>query len=154
MPELNKNDYLEAIAADIRAALDRQGLTNTGRARESVKVRNRRNIIAVGYIATLFQGIGRSPGKFVPRQALRDWIRQRGIQFIDRSRDNRPMSVSSMVFLINRKLRFFGSRIYRDRRRGIQIDRIIEKRNAEYMPKIARELKNTYVKEFNSTIIT
>jgi hypothetical protein len=153
MPELNKNEYLEAIAQDLRDSLDRLGLTNTGRARESVRVRNKRNIIALGYVATLFRYVGRKPGKFVPRRALQEWILQRGIQFIDR-RSGDPMSLSSMVFLINRKLARAGSRIFRDRRRGIRIQEIIEKNNKIYVPRMARELRNTYVKEFNRTIVT
>lgn len=151
-PELKLNPYLEAIAQDLRDALSRQGLNTTGRASSSIRIRNQRNIIASGYISTLFQGVGRRPGKRPPIQAIYEWVVNKGIQFTRPG--GAPMTFSQMAFSIANKIRDRGTRIYRDRRRGIQMDKIIEKNNNIYMPRIARDLKNTYVDAFNSTIIT
>lgn len=152
MPRLNTNPYLEAIVADLKAALDRQGLNASGRARDSIKIRNNRNIIATGYISTLFQGVGRAPGRMPPVQNLEEWVKIRGFGWTRPS--GKPMTTSQMAFSVSSKIADSGTRIFRDRRRGIQMTRIIEKNNRIHIPRIARDLKNTYVDAFNITIVT
>ena len=151
--DLDTEPYLEAIVADIKAAMDRQGLNATGRAQRLIKVRNKRNVIAPGYVSTLFQGVGRRPSSRIPPiQNLERWIQAKGIQWS--SPTGRAYTVRQMAFLIANTIKERGTRIFRDGRRGIQIDRIIEKNNDIYMPQIARSLRNTYVEAFNLTIVT
>ena len=152
--ELNKTPYLEAIAKDLQDRIIANGYSTTGEAERSIKVRNNRNVIAKGYVSTLFQGVGRRPSnRMPPRQAIEPWVRMKGLQFTDRQ-SGRPMTVPQMSFVIARKIQKSGTRIFRDRRRGIRMQAIIEKNNNIYMPKITRDLKNTFVKEFNLTIVT
>lgn len=150
---LNINPYLEDIATDIRSAIDRQNLGATGRAKGSIKIRNNRNIVAIGYISTLFRTVGRRPGKFVPIRNLIQWIIAKGIQ--PRNLETgRFVRIKSLAFAISKTIQRRGTRIFRDHRRGIQMKRIIAKNNEKHIPLIARELKNTYVKQFNSIIVT
>ena len=152
MPALKTNEYLQAIVRDLKLAIDRQGLTTTGRARGSIRIRNNRNIISVGYLSFLFRGIGRAPGRRPPVQNIQDWIEAKGLQWS--SDTGRPFTSTQMAFMVANTIRDKGTRIFRDRRRGIQVREIIEKNNRTYMPRIARDLKNTYVQAFNLSIVT
>ena len=151
---LNTEPYLEAIASDLREAIVRNGHSTTGEAERSVKVRNKRNVIAKGYVSTLFQGVGRrpTPGRLPNMYNIEKLIIDKPIQFADPS--GRPQTSTQMAFAIGKTIANRGTRIFRDRRRGIQVKRIIENNNRIYMPRIARDLKNTYVDAFNISIIT
>ena len=149
---ININPYLEGIAEDLREAITRQGLTSTGKARASIKIRNNRNIIAVGYISTLFRTVGRKPGKRPPIANIEEYVKAKPLRWSSDS--GVPFTSLQMAFMIAKTIEKRGTRIYRDHRRGIQIQRIIQNNNNIHMPRIARELKNTYVKEFNLTIVT
>ena len=151
--KLNTLPYLEAIVLDLKSALARQRLNTTGKASQSIKIRNQRNIIAVGYISFLFQGVGRRPSaKLPPVQNIQEWIEAKGLQWSSPS--GTPYTSKQMAFQVARTIAKRGTRIFRDGRRGIQVRRIIEKNNRIFMPRIARDLKNTYVDAFNLSIIT
>lgn len=137
---------------DLKSAISRQRLTASGRAERSIRVRNNRNIIAVGYISFLFQGVGRRPGRRPPVQNIMEWIEDKGLQWSAPS--GAPYTVKQMAFQVANKIAERGTRIFRDGRRGIQIRQIIQKNNRIFMPRIARDLKNTYVEAFNLSIVT
>lgn len=150
--KLNKTPYLEAIASDIRTSITRNGYNTTGQALGSIRVRNNRNVIARGYVSTLFQDVGRAPGRRPPANMIEQWVINKNLRF---TRDSgAPMTTSQMAFIIARKIGAQGTRIFRDRRRGIRMKEIIAKNNRIYMPQIARDLKNTYVEAFNLSIIS
>ena len=102
----------DAIAIE----MDQKGLIDTGGAVNSLEVQGNK-LLGNEYIYQLDSG--RPPGKFPPVDNMRDYVRRK--LRIDEKR------VNSVAFLVGRKIANYGTEIYQDKSKGIELDKLIEK---------------------------
>ena len=104
--------HLNELKKEIENDMSSKGLNNTKSAVNSLEVKGN-TLWGNSYI--YFLDKGRRPGKFPPVNAMRDWVRSKlGI-----TNDNENKSVA---FLVGRKISNFGTNIFRDKSKGIQLD--------------------------------
>lgn len=112
---------LESFNDEIKDDIIRKGIKNTGGAASSLKVVNKGNsYVSVGndYIEVL--DTGRSPGKYAPVKNIQEWVRTKlGIT------DDKKMK--QVAFLVNRKIKNEGTAIYKNKAKGLEIDKKINK---------------------------
>lgn len=123
----NLNDFNEAI----KDTIFKKGINDTGGAVNSLKVvkRNENTYDSVGndYIEVLDKG--RGPGKYAPVNNIRDWVSSKlGIK------ENKELK--QVAFLVNRKIKNEGTAIFKDNKKGLEIDKLIE----DFTPKLANDL--------------
>lgn len=117
--------------------LDQKGITNTGEAKETLKVEiDERNQVgrSIGKYYLEFLDRGRGPGKFPPPDNIAQWVRLKiGIQ------DDKE--VRQIVFLIGRKISNEGTEIYKAPMKGIELDVLATELIKEIKDNLPREIK-------------
>ena len=116
-------DILEEIGneliEEIRKRLSDKGINSTGTASRSLNTKatdTKLEIKGLRYIGALDKG--RSPGRFPPVDAIRDWVSQKlGIS----GNEN-----NSIAYLIGRKIANEGTSIYQDKSKGIELESIVD----------------------------
>ena len=107
------------LIEEIRKRLSDKNINNTGTASRSLNVKAtdiKLEIKGLRYIGALDEG--RSPGRFPPVDAIRDWVaRKLGIS----GNEN-----NSIAYLIGRKIANEGTSIYQDKSKGIELESIVD----------------------------
>lgn len=106
------SEILESFLTDIKEQIeqnaDLQGRNATGKAKRSLRVETGETsgklIDGAGYVQWGWE-YGRAPGRMPPRQAIEEWIEAKGIIPKD-------ISVSSLAFLIARKIGQSGTKLF------------------------------------------
>jgi hypothetical protein len=115
--------HLTNLKIRIQAELAGKGLDASGSASASLEVSGNQ-LTGNSYIYYLDQG--RGPGKFPP--TLVDWVRLKlGLE---------GREAKQVDFLVRRKIARQGTEIYRNKSKGIQLDRLIE----ETIDELTKEL--------------
>ena len=130
------NDLLEEFNESIINSLRFHKITNTGEAERSLRVEIGREFaqsVGIFYLEYLDQGRGKDPKKKDPnfRKNIRSWLQTKhGITDADKL----ETATDRVVFFINK----LGTLIYRDKSRGIQIDKKIEILRGKLKESVAR----------------
>ena len=134
------------LIKEIADRLESKNINNVGTASSSLKVESTENslkIKGVGYIR--FLDVGRRPGKFAPPEVIQEWVRTKlGI--------TEPKENKSVAFLINRKLKVEGSRIYLDNSKGLQLKEIVEMGKNLIQEAIPRKMKIKITSQINKLL--
>ena len=141
-------DYLDAVKLDIFFEQDQLDIVASGFSSSNTKVlrgshSNQAFLRGPDYLFTNFEGVGRRSGTFPPEQAIRNWIRAKGLS--PRDEQGRFLTVDQTAFLIARKIGQQGTDIRTGKRKGIPIDAIL-KRN---LPPTGRKLAQAYARDFS-----
>ena len=127
---------VEDFNNDIKADIIGKNINDTGNAIQSLRVdfdTKRQTVQSVGadYIEIL--NTGRAPGKFPPVQAIREWVQSKlGVS---------EAEANSVAYLVGRKIANEGTAIFKDKKKGLQIeDKVINLRVKlkEEIPKYAK----------------
>ncbi len=112
-------DIGNELIEEIRKRLSGKGINNTGNASRSLNTKAtniKLEIRGDRYIGALDEG--RSPGKFPPVDAIRDWVAQKlGIS----GNEN-----NSIAYLVGRKIANEGTSIYQNKNLGIELESIVD----------------------------
>ena len=107
------------LIEEIRKRLSDKNINSTGTASRSLNTKVtdvKLEIKGLRYIGALDKG--RSPGRFPPVDAIRDWVAQKlGIS----GNEN-----NSIAYLIGRKIANEGTSIYQDKSKGIELESIVD----------------------------
>lgn len=107
------------LIEEIRKRLSDKNINNTGNASSSLNTKAtniKLEIRGERYIGALDKG--RSPGRFPPVDAIRNWVAQKlGIS----GNEN-----DSIAYLIGRKIANEGTSIYQDKSKGIELESIVD----------------------------
>ena len=129
-------DWLSLILTDTQKAMKDKGLDASGRtSRElSIESSKRNEASLIGPAHLIFLNVGRGPGKFPPIQNIQDWIQNKGLQ--GRDAQGRFIKQQSFVFLVRRKIAREGTEIFKDKTKGLEFQKILEKR----LPDLEKEI--------------
>ena len=106
---------LEKLSERIAKRIDERGLNSSGSAKDSLEVKDNK-LYGNDYI--YFLDKGRRPGKFPPVQNMLEWVRRKlGIT---------DESANSIAYLVGRKISREGTAIYKDNKKGLQLDELID----------------------------
>jgi hypothetical protein len=110
-------DNLKDFNKSIKDEFSRKGINDTGDASDSLKElkTGEQTYASKGndYIEVLDRG--RGPGRFAPVDNIRDWVRSKlGI--------TEEKELKQVAFLVNRKLAREGSGIFKDKKKGLEIN--------------------------------
>ena len=110
---------VEAFNESIRDALNSKNITNTGEAAKSLEVQYGENFVrSVGIFYLEFLDTGRGSGKFPPLAPIMKWARQK-LGITDEN------ELKSVAFLVARKIAKLGTEIFRDNKKGIELEKKI-----------------------------
>ena len=133
MSELIKNTVklVERLNEDIRQTLAAKKIDNTKEAANSLRIdvdEQRERVRSLGVFYIYFLDVGRKPGKFPPVDVIEEWARTKPVE--------------ANPYLVARKIAREGTEIYKNRSKGLELDK---KRNRlqqeirEKAPKWAKE---------------
>lgn len=112
----------------IKDAIDSKGLSNTGKAKDSLRIEVKETLnkvngksIGVDYLEVL--NTGRGPGKFPPPNKIEAWT------------ETKPVEIDP--FLVGRKIAREGTEIFKDKSKGIELDKLTAQAAKELTKKIA-----------------
>jgi hypothetical protein len=124
---------VEETKLDIQRDLASKRIDNKGTASHSLRVDQvesstgfNTTLVGVDYIQ--FLSDGRAPGKFPPVKMMEDWVK------------TKPADISP--YMAGRKIALFGTAIYQDRSKGIELDKkevILAARLKENLTKAVKE---------------
>lgn len=111
---------------------ERNGQRASGQSADTAKVEVNEDgtdgsIVAKAYLPTNFRGIGRKPGTMPPIKSIQEWIAMKRLNL-------NPWAVAM-------KIKNEGTLVFRDRRRGIDVQSIKEMYRAEFMKNIKQAIK-------------
>lgn len=113
----------------IKDQFDKQGLNNTGQAKESLSYQVKDNkLIIEGKARALFLEFGRAPGKPPPFQVIKDWV----IRKLKPPEEAVWIITKTIVDKIAEK----GTDIFTDKAKGLQIEIILDDLNKELLTEI------------------
>jgi hypothetical protein len=144
---------LELIKGDIQKELSSLAINFTGQLSDSLTV----ELTGFGavlkgleYLPTSYDGVGRGPGgnPFIDPNGLR----AKGIQPRD-LKTGRFISFKSAAILVSQKIGREGTDRYTNKRPGVDIDAILEKRKHEMMNKLKKSFVSEFRKDIKETII-
>jgi hypothetical protein len=136
-------------------------IRTTGKSAKSLQVKQKRTrgrfasgweLVGIGYWHFLFSKQGRGPKGFAPPKKILKWVRNKKIKFVDDK--GKVLSDQRTAFLVNRKIAFEGTEIYKNPKKGVNLERIISKHEKELVKNTAAEIKQEYEKELNRIIIS
>jgi hypothetical protein len=140
-----KNE-LELLKTELIKEYDSLGMRSSGKWADALEVQTTETsgkVLGLNYSEQL--EFGRRAGKFPPRQAIEQWIRDKGLA----SRIEGQISVSTLAFLIARKIAREGWK--REQFGGVElISKVV---TAERIQKILDKVGFEYRLEFQSSII-
>jgi len=140
-------EILDGMNASIKGDLDSKGISNTGEARDSIRVEvDGLTVRSLGVDYLEFLNRGRGPGKYPPPSNLVEWVRSKlGI----------TENAESVAFLIGRKIAEQGTGIFNNRSKGIELeDKIgdVKDKISDMIPALVKEQLtiglNKYMKAF------
>ena len=109
-------DFNDSIIKD----LDTKRITNTGKAKQSLRVEvGLTNVRSLGIDYLLYLDQGRSSGKFPPVLKITEWVREK--LKISNSRELKQVS-----YLVGRKISKEGTEIFKNKSKGIELDKKID----------------------------
>ena len=124
--------YLEQLKKDIADKITTKGINDTGGMVNSLEV-NGNKLLANNYLWYL--DTGRRPGTFAPVNIIRDWVRRKlGIE---------EKKVNSVAYLVNRNMKEKGTSIWRDKSKGIELDKMVD----DMLANLYKELPNVAIIE-------
>lgn len=104
--------HLNELKDTIKAEMRNKGLYNSGETSDSLDVKNN---TLFGSEVILYLDQGRKPGKHPPPQNIVEWVRSKlGINDLKKSRQ--------IAYLVGRKISEKGTEIYRNKRKGLQLE--------------------------------
>lgn len=124
-------DYLTNVMDEIFVRQERNGIVASGFSKANTKVEETKSgasIVGPLYLRTNFKGIGRKPGTMPPVKSIEAWLKTKGLTHL-----------SAWGVAMNIKKN--GTRIYWDKRRGIDVAQIMEKFKKEFLDNLARSYK-------------
>jgi len=126
-------DWLGLVLTDTQKTMKDKGLDDSGQTSRELKVESKgRNEASLSGPAHLvFLNRGRGPGKFPPIQNIQDWIQNKPGFTLDPD-----VPVKSIAFLIARKIAREGTEIFKDKTKGLEFQKILEKR----LPDLEKEI--------------
>ena len=129
-------DWLGLILTDTQKAFKDKRLDASGQTSRELKVevdkRNQASLVGPAHL--VFLNVGRGPGKFPPIQNIQEWIQNKGLQ--GRDAQGRFIKQRSFAFLIARKIAREGTEIFKDKTKGLEFQKILEKR----LPDLEKEI--------------
>jgi len=126
-------DWLGLIERDTQKTLKDKGLDASGRtSRElSIESSKRNEASFIGPAHLVFLNRGRGPGKFPPIQNIQDWIQNKPGFTLDPD-----VKIEAVAFLIARKIAREGTEIFKDKTKGLEFQKILEKN----LPALEKEI--------------
>lgn len=136
--------FLTAIMVDIKLTQMDKGIIASGRSAASLKVvvTEGQNFTAAGLTGEgyfHFQDQGRKPGALPNVQAIEEWIKVKGL-------DLNPWAVAKSIA---KK----GTVIFRDRNKGLQLDKIVMANKAFFLEELAGNLSKQVISSIKQTFI-
>jgi hypothetical protein len=132
MPSLEDmlNDAGKLAVEKIRGEHDSKNLNDTRNSRNNIsyKVKNKKLEIE-GLLRTIILDTGRKPGTMPPIEPIEKWV----ISKLGVEEDK----AKGVAFAIAKKIKAKGTRILRDKTKGLQIQLLIEEINNDLFEKIA-----------------
>lgn len=125
--------YLERLKSRIQEEMVNKDLNASGETSNSLQV-DKNKLYADRHIEAL--ETGRPPGKFPPPDTLRSWV-------MNKLNISEEKKINSIAFLVGEQIATFGTEIYNDRTKGLEIDKLIE----EVFKDMYDELAENSVKE-------
>jgi hypothetical protein len=126
---------LEQLAKRIKEQLQSKGIDNTGDAGNSLEVQDN---TLLGYEYIYFLDQGRAPGKFPPVSNIRDWVRTKlGID---------EKKADSVAYLVGRKISQEGTKIWKDKSKGLELDVLINEMLEQIYEDVSEEMKVNIIK--------
>ena len=124
--------YLTKVMNEIFVRQENLGIKASGYSAKETKVVVKKNSGAIEgplYLNTNFKGIGRKPGPINRKgiKSISEWMKRRHID-------------KKYLWPIVKTIEIKGTRIYYDRRRGIDLKSIVEKFREEFMKNYAEAL--------------
>ena len=143
---------LEGIRADIIQEQEDKKIRASGDSAKSLK--NKVKEVSGNITGTLtgssyfhFQEYGRSPGTMPPVDAIKQWIKEKGIKPVD-------ISETSLAWAIAKKIQKSGTRAKRNESPRLDIVGIIEKNMAENRDEIRKAMFNQFKTEYGKILKT
>lgn len=113
----------------IKNQFDKQGLNDTGQAKESLSYQVKDGkLIIEGKARALFLEFGRSPGKPPPFEVIKDWV----VRKLNPPKEAVWIITKTIVDKIAQK----GTDIFTDKAKGLQIEIILDDLNKELLTEI------------------
>lgn len=140
----------EAISKDLVERYDALGMRSSGKWANSLEIEvsgneKRLNAKITGLNYTEQLGFGRKPGKFPPIDAIKQWILDKPITFIESE-----ISISSLAYLIARKIASEGTNYYQQGGTDLIQSVITPKR----IQSILNATGNSYIQPIVSGLLT
>lgn len=124
-------DYLTKVMDEIFVRQERNGMVASGYSKANTKVEETKKGAALSgplYLRTNFKGIGRKPGTMPPVKSIEAWLKMKNLEHL-----------SAWAVAMNIKKN--GTRIYWDKRRGIDVQQILGKFKKEFLDNLAKSYK-------------
>lgn len=115
---------VDSFNQNIKDSLDGKNITNTGTAKNSLRIEFGEDFVrSIGIFYLEFLDTGRGKGKFPPVNKIRNWVKTKlGI--------TEETQLNQVTFLVSRKIAKLGTEIFLNPNKGIQLDKkITELRN-------------------------
>lgn len=143
-------EELEALQKDLTARYHELQMKASGAWEQSLQVETQATLKGVkGTLSALdysyYMQHGRGSGKFPPIQTIQHWLEQKGIQPIERK-----LSLSSLAFLIARKIAQEGTKRFQNNGTPAFIDQVI---TPERIQNIIQKIGYEYTATFQAQII-
>ena len=145
------NTFLEQVKRDMISEQRRKGITSSGRSIASLNIKGD-TLVGIGYWEFLFRGKGVKT--FPPAKAIDDWLKVKPeLQHIFRDEKGRFLDRKQIGFLIRRKIAREGTEIFKDPRKGVDIEVIINRHSTELAEGVAEDIAQTFAEDLNKIII-
>lgn len=139
-------DFFEKVKAAYIEDQLAKGIRASGKSAQSLRIQSNTTagkLYGAAYIH--FQKVGRKPGGFPPIEAIRQWIKDKGIV---------PENISekSLAFLIARKIAKSGTDIFQKKRPGLDVTQKIEQFRQDLVKGIIQAQKQEMVNDMKNKL--
>lgn len=139
----------ELIRQDLIKRHNELGMKASGKFEDELEVfyeeaENRFKTIVKGIDYTAQLQFGRKPGKFPPITIIEQWIRDKGISFVEKD-----IKIRQLAFLIARKIAQDGTKYFQQGGTDL-VDSVI---TTDRFDKILRKIENVSINVFTNTLL-
>ena len=147
--ESKVDEFNQSIKNDI----DRKGMNVSGGTKKSIRRETDEQnqiVYSIGAESLEFLNTGRAPGKFPPVKNMIDWVKVKPISMTDEN--GKEYSVNQKAYLSGKGIAERGTKIFRDKSKGIQLSLKVTELNEQLingLPSIAKAEVLQQLNKFN-----
>lgn len=132
--------FLTAVMVDIKRTQEEKGIIASGKSAESLQVlESEGGASLTGDGSFFFQDQGRKPGKLPPILNIMAWLKAKGLNY-------NPWAVAV-------KQAQDGTRIFQDKKKGLQLDKIVMANKKEFLTAVAKQIGQDVLQEIKKSTI-